>query len=238
MKIKVLIVEDEILVAEDVAGDLNADGFEVVDIAMSGNEALLSIKKNQPHVILMDINIKGELDGIEIAELINKEYQIPIIYVTSNSSSQFVSRAIKTGPHAFISKPYNYKDLVIAIELALNRHNEKVIKNEQKEIKLDSIFVKKGDYHRKVCLEDVLFIEADGSYCKVFTIDNNYVFSFNLNHFQNQVSSPLLKRVHRSFIVNLSNVDGFDKSTILIGEKIIPVSNSFKEDVFKYFNRL
>lgn len=238
MKIKVLIVEDEVLVAEDVAGDLRTDGFEVTDIAISGNEALLAIEKHIPHVILMDINIKGDMDGIETAELINKKFPIPIIYVTSNTSTQFVSRAIKTGPHAFISKPYNYKDLVIAIELALNRHNEKVIENDQKEVKLDSIFVKDGDYHRKVLLENVLFIEADGSYCKVFTKDNSYVFSFNLNRFQNQVLSPLLKRVHRSYMVNLSNIDGFDKNTLLIGKKIIPVSNTYREEVFKYFNRI
>ncbi len=94
MKINILIVEDEVLVAEDVAGDLTADGFEVTDIAISGKEALQSIEKIVPHIILMDINIKGEIDGIETAEIINKGDLIPIIYVTSNTSSQFVSRAI------------------------------------------------------------------------------------------------------------------------------------------------
>lgn len=238
MKIKVLIVEDEVLVAEDIAGDLRTDGFEVTNIAISSNEALQAIEHNPPHIILMDINIKGEIDGIETAELINQEFQTPIIYVTSNTSSQFVSRAIKTGPHAIITKPYNYKDLAIAIELALDKHNEIVIQNEQKVINLDSIYVKCGEYHRKVLLEDVLYIEADGSYCKVYTKECNYTFSFNLNHFQKQIASPKLKRVHRSYIVNFFNVDGFDKNTILIGDKIIPVSSPFRNEVYKCFNKI
>lgn len=244
MKIKVLIVEDEVLVAEDVASDLRTDGFEVTDIVISGMEALQSIEKNPPHIILMDINIKGDMDGVETAELINGKCLTPIIYVTSNMSSQFVSRAIKTCPHAFLTKPYNYRDLVIAIKLALDRHNEIVLQNEQrkqneqKEINLDSIFVKHGDYHKKVLLNDVLYIEADGSYCKVYTKDCNYTFSFNLNHFQKQISTPQLKRVHRSYIVNLSNIDGFDKTTLLIKDKIIPVSAPFRNEVFKYFNRI
>jgi len=236
MKIKILIVEDEVIVAEDVASDLESDGFEVTGIAISGNEVLSSIENNMPHIILMDINIKGDKDGIEVAELINEKYIIPIIYVTSNTSSQFVSRAINTGPHAFISKPYSRKDLVIAIELALKKHNEKVLENE--EVKLNSIFVKEKGFHKKIPLESVLYIEADGSYCKVYTKNNNYTISFNLNHFQNKVLSPFLKRVHRSYIVNLSNVDGFDKSTLLIGKKFIPVSSTFKDEVFKYFSRI
>lgn len=238
MKVKILIVEDEVLVAEDVASDLESDGYEVTDIAISSQEALASIAKKTPHIILMDINIKGELDGIETAEQINKKVNIPIIYVTSNNSSQFVERAITTGPHAFLTKPYNYKDLLIAIEIALKSHNQKIIDDQKADLSLDSIFVKQGDFHRKVLIENILFVEADGSYCKVITKENSYVFSFNLNHFQNHVKSPILRRVHRSFIVNLSKVDGVDKSSLLINEKIIPVSNTFKEDVFKYFNRI
>src|SRR5690554_816891 len=238
MKIKVLIVEHEVLVAEDIAGDLRTDGFEVTNIAISSNEALQAIEHNPPHIILMDINIKGDLDGIETAELINQEFLTPIIYVTSNTSSQFVSRAIKTGPHAILSKPYNYKDLLIAIDLALNKHNETLIRNEQHKIILDSIFVKSGEYHRKVLLEDVMYIEADGSYCKVFTKEGHYTFSFNLNHFQKQMSFDHLKRVHRSYIVNLSNIDGFDKNSILIGDKIIPVSSTFRTEVFNCFNKI
>lgn len=235
MKIRVLIVEDEVLVAEDMADDLSRDGFEISDIAISGNEALASIEKNPPHVILMDINIKGELDGIEVVQKINASNNIPIIYLTSNTSSQFVNRALETMPHAFLSKPFQHKDLIIAIELAIKKFNEQVL-FERKDV--GSIFVKNGDYHTKVPIENILFIEADGSYCSVKTTEGNYTLSVNLNHFQNEVASPKLMRVHRSFIINLEKVTGFDKNTVLIEKQIIPVSNSYRDKVFAHFKKI
>lgn len=235
MKIKIHIVEDEVLVAEDTASDLENAGFEVTGISISGDEAIESIKVNPPHLILMDINIKGNQDGIETAEQINNLGSFPIIYVTSNTSSQFVNRALETKPHAFISKPYNLSDLIIAIELAMKKHNEQALHSNPE---IDNIFVKSGDYHRKISLSQVTHIEADGSYCKVHTADQTYTLSFNLNHFQSEVKAKGLIRVHRSFIINTNHVDGFDRTSVLIGNKIIPVSSSYKDLVNERFKKL
>ncbi|MEX1002884.1 MAG: response regulator [Crocinitomicaceae bacterium] len=237
MRIKVLIVEDEVLVAEDIADDLKKEGFEVTDIAISGEEALVSIEKDCPHIILMDINIKGDMDGIETAQKIVDEYKLPIIYVTSNTSSQFVNRALETSPHAFISKPYNVKDLIVAVELAFKKYNQKEL-SETDLRQYQAIFVKDGEYHKKIELKDIYYIEADGSYCNVYSKEQKYTLSFNLNHFQSNVQSSLLQRVHRSYVVNLNHVDGFDKNTLLIQKKIIPVSNSYKEETYKAFKKL
>ena len=231
-----MIVEDEVLVAEDTASDLESEGFQVNGIAISAEEALTLIAEDVPHIILMDINIKGEMDGISLAEKIHESHHIPIIYVSSNTSSRFINRALETKPHAFISKPYNKKDLIIAIELAMSKQNEATIDGDSAEV--DSIFVKSGEYHRKVLLQDILYIEADGSYCNVYTKEAMFTLSFNLNHFQNEVKAKDLLRVHRSYVVNLKRVEGFDRTTLLIGEKIIPVSNSYKNEVFEYFKKV
>lgn len=235
MKTRVLLVEDEVLVAEDMLSDLEAEGFEVVGIAISGSEAIELVTAKEPHIVLMDINLKGAIDGIETAEKINEISESPIIYVTSNTSSQFVNRALLTKPHAFITKPYSKKDLVIAIELAMAKYNEFVFEAGAKS---ESIFVKSGEFHRKVLVNDIRFIIADGSYCKVHTTEGAFTLSFNLNHFQKEVKHPDLMRVHRSYIVNLNQVDGFDKTTLLIGKEMIPVSSSFKDKVFEVFKKL
>ncbi len=237
MKIKVLIVEDEILVAEDISGDLENDGFEVTDIAMSGEEAFNSLEKTSAHIVLMDINIKGEVDGIETAEQINARYGLPIIYISSNTGRQFMTRVLQTSPYAFISKPFNHQDLVIAIELALKKHNERIIQTNTIP-KSESIFVKKGNYHQRIMIDDILYIEADGSYCKVCTEQGDFTLSVNLNHFRNQVNNFQLRRVHRSYIVNLSRVDKLDKNTLMLGKHSIPVSATYKEVIFDYFNKL
>lgn len=235
MKIKVLIVEDEVLVADDIAGSLERDGYEVVGIAISAEECLAAIAVNAPHVILMDIHIKGALDGIETAKKVG---HIPVIFITSNTGSKFVSRALEVFPHAFISKPYNYTDVAAAIDLAFTRSNEQVFRNEQTHETPDAIFVRKGDAYTKVLLDQVLFIEASGSYCEVTTTDEKLTLSFNLNHFQSNLQNPAFKRIHRSYVVNLKKVDRFDASGVWIAGTYLPVSSTYRQEVFSYFNRI
>ena len=121
MGIKVLIVEDEVLVAEEIAADMEDYGFEVTEIATSSEECLSSIENNVPNIILMDINIKGNKDGIETAKLIHQTSKIPIIYLTANTDSVTFKRALESLPNAFISKPYQKKDLYSAVEIACNK---------------------------------------------------------------------------------------------------------------------
>lgn len=238
MKIKVLIIEDEVLVADDIAGDLQKFGFEVVGTAISASEALEIVEQTEPNLILMDIQIKGDLDGIDLAAKIHEKRNIPVIFLTSNTGKQFVNRALETNPYAFITKPYTPADLVIAIELAVKRHNEHALQGAGEFDVTDSIFVKKGEFYRKILMNEVLYIEANGSYCSVYALSGIYTLSFNLNHFQNEIRHPSFKRIHRSYVVNLSRVDGFDKSTVVIGDKLIPVSNTHKEDLFRFFKKL
>lgn len=237
MKIKILIVEDEILVAEEISADLEDYGFEITEIAISSEECFDAIKKEIPHVILMDINIKGPQDGIETALTINKTHNIPIVYLTANTDSKTISRALSTSPSAFISKPYTKKDLVIALELAFNKHNNKLIITNILEQK-NSFFVKDGSQYSRIKFDDINYIEADGSYSKIITTAKNYTLSTNLNHFQDSQNSPVFVRIHRSYIVNVEKVDAFDKHSLTINSKTLPISKSYQKKVMKFFNKL
>ena len=119
MGIKVLIVEDEVLVAEEIAADMEDYGFEVTEIATSSEECLSSIENNVPNIILMDINIKGNKDGIETAKLIHQTSKIPIIYLTANTDSVTFKRALESLPNAFISKPYQKKRFIFCCRNSL-----------------------------------------------------------------------------------------------------------------------
>lgn len=237
MAIKVLIVEDEVIVAEEIAADLEDYGFEISEIAISSEECLASIKDNRPHLILMDINIKGSKDGIETASIIQKTNTIPIIFLTANTDTTTVNRALETSPNAFISKPYNKRDLSLAIEIACAKHNENLIENQNALIN-DSFFVKNGDYYTKLKFEDINYIEADGSYCNIFTNNKTYTLSTNLNHFQNNHNSAIFARTHRSYIINIAKVEAFDKDSVIINSKVIPVSKSHHKEIMKFFNKL
>lgn len=120
-KAKILIVEDEQITAMDVADILGRIGHEITDTISTGEQAIESVKKNKPDIILMDISLKGKMDGIEAAEYIRSQYSIPVIFLTAYYDEKTVERAKKTEPCAYLTKPFEEIDLKIAVELGIYR---------------------------------------------------------------------------------------------------------------------
>jgi two-component system cell cycle sensor histidine kinase/response regulator CckA len=118
----VLIVEDEPLIARDLARTLRRLGYQVAQTASSAGEALRAMAAGPPALVLMDINLEGELDGIATAATIRRRWQVPIVYLTSHSDDATLARAKATGPHGYLLKPFNERDLRITIEVALHKH--------------------------------------------------------------------------------------------------------------------
>lgn len=133
-KTKLLIVEDESIVALDIKQRAENLGYVVVDIASAGEEAIDKTEKLSPDLILMDIVIKGDMDGIEAAQIIRTNYNIPIIYLTAYSDEKTLERAKLTGPFAYITKPFEDRELRSAIEVALYKHQmeNKLRENEER----------------------------------------------------------------------------------------------------------
>ena len=120
--IKVLIVEDEPLIAEDIRMFLGNIDFSVAGIAYNSTKALDFLATRDPDAVLLDISIRGDKDGIEIAEIINEKYQLPFIYLTSHSDTYTVERAKRTLPYGYIVKPFDERDLLTSLEMAIYRH--------------------------------------------------------------------------------------------------------------------
>lgn len=127
--IKILIVEDEPLIAKNIGMYLNNNDYEVSAIAYDADEALHQLKRQPPDLAILDINLESERDGIEIAEYINQNNFIPFIYLTSYSDKETIERAKKTNPSGFIVKPFNEKTLYATIEIALTNHTEQANKH-------------------------------------------------------------------------------------------------------------
>ena len=116
---RILIVEDESLVALDIKSTLQKSGFTVVGICSSGEDALRSVHELHPNLVLMDILLKGRLDGITTAETIKKEQDIPIIFLTAHTDTPTRSRAEEVGPAGYVVKPFREQELLKAINSAL-----------------------------------------------------------------------------------------------------------------------
>ena len=125
-KIKVLIVEDENIVAKDIQLSLKKLGYTVVGIEKSGEGAILKAQSATPDIIIMDIMLKGEVNGIEAAEKIKKEYNIPIIFLTAYADENTLSKAKISEPYAYIIKPFKEIDLHTSIEMALYKHSKEL----------------------------------------------------------------------------------------------------------------
>lgn len=121
---KIMIVEDESIIALDIKNSLTRLGYAITGVAASGDLALMKIKENRPHIVLMDIHLKGEMNGIQASEIIKSEFQLPVIYLTANADSSTFQAAQATDPHAYLLKPFDEKSLGIAIEVALNQHRK------------------------------------------------------------------------------------------------------------------
>jgi CheY-like chemotaxis protein len=119
--VSVLLVEDDNVIARVAEWRLKNLGYRVCGRAVSGAEAMELVVKSKPDVVLMDINLQGEIDGIETAKMIKKGFNIPVIYVTSHSDGPTLERAKATNPDGYIVKPFEDKDLRVAIELALKK---------------------------------------------------------------------------------------------------------------------
>ncbi len=119
---KIMIVEDEWITADDLRMSLQSLGYTVTSMSSSGEEAIQNAEKDRPDLVLMDIVLKGEMDGIEAASQIRSCYNIPIIYLTAFADEKILERARITEPFGYIVKPFVNEDLKIAIEIALYKH--------------------------------------------------------------------------------------------------------------------
>ena len=237
-QIKILIVEDEMIIAANISLQLTSLGYEVGGIVPKGEEALIQIKENQPDIILLDINLKGKLDGIETAILMQKDYNIPIIYLTANADEHHFNRAKATNPYAFISKPFKKLDLQHAIELTISRimDNENLVNNSitnpvSSFVLTDCVFVKHHDKMLKISIQDIYYIEAERNYCRIFSKDREFLLVMTLKDIDEKLPLEHFIRIHRSFIVNLSHIDEVASSHLLVSRKVIPISKIHREEL-------
>lgn len=119
----ILIVEDEMIIAMEIAAIIKKMGHLVVGTAMKGEDAISLAEQKKPDIILMDIFLKGMMDGITAAEIIFHTYNIPVIYLTANSDVNTLERAMKTKPFGYLTKPVNAEELHTAIERAIDKYH-------------------------------------------------------------------------------------------------------------------
>jgi len=241
---RILIVEDEMIIGANISLQLNSLGYEVSGIVPRGEEALVHIRQNKPDIVLMDIQLKGNLDGVQTVQLMQKDFDIPIIYLTANGDDANFTRAKATNPHAFISKPFKKLDLKHAIELvnrqqpATEKEENPIPVDDSPFILDDAIFVRHQEKMIKVSIQDILFIEAERNYCRIFGKGKEYLLVMTLKEMDEKLPPQHFLRVHRSFIVNISQIEEIAASHVLIAKRAIPVSAELRKQLLQRIRKL
>lgn len=229
---KVIIVEDEYTIALDTEMKLSAQGFQVLGIATDFASLMELIAEDTPDVILMDINLGEGGNGIEIAKKLKKIISVPIVFLSAYSNPEVVSAALETEPFGYLVKPYKIEDLVITMQLAKTQWLSKLAVNEFKADSetADSVYVQSGSKLVKIDLTEILFLQALDNYSIIQTEKNKIVVSLYLSQLAEKFPSGQFYQIHRSYVVNLKNIQSIDGNTVHIGKFEIPVSRSNKAD--------
>ena len=248
-KTKVLVIEDETIVSKDIQYSLDKLGYQVIGSSSTGELALKLLNSISPDIILMDIMLKGNMNGIETANLIKLKKNIPIIFLTAYADDITLSKAKTTEPYGYILKPFKEIDLKTSIELAIYKHKktkEKIIEKDvlysiiKNKEETNFIFIKSKGRFIKIKKEDILYIEALKDYVAINLIKEKYTIHSSMKKIEKKLGQKDFFRIHRSFIVNINKIKTIEMSLLKIEnkEKPIPIGGVYKESFFKKINTI
>ncbi len=234
------------IIAANISMYLEKLGYGIAGILPRGEQALYHCRRNPPDILLLDVQLKGELDGIETAAILEAEgIRIPTIYLTANTDATTFERARRTSPHAFLEKPFHETKLHRAIALAVQLHAGSATAAsgtrvptvaEEPQVLRDRIFVRHKDQMVKVFLKDICYVKAERAYCLIKTAVTEYTLSISLARLAEQLISEDFLRVHRSYLVNLRQIDAVADGHLVIGQDSIPVSRGEREELMRRVN--
>ncbi|SDI56240.1 LytR/AlgR family response regulator transcription factor [Winogradskyella thalassocola] len=225
-KSKVLIVDDDVFISEQLNSILEDLGYQVTEIAFNAESALQALKTNPPDIAILDINMHGRNQGFEIAKYIRENLNIPFIFLTSFADESTVNEASKLTPDGYLLKPFNEATIFSTLNIVLKRHR-----------KTNSHFnIKIGHEIHKVKDDELLFIMSADKYIEIHTKAKKYLKRDTIDHFIQENELKGMKRVHRSYAVKIDNIDSVKGSTIYINNQEIPISNTYKEAFKKAYS--
>lgn len=231
------IIEDEPLIAETIKAILENENHTITGISLRGKDAIFDIETLQPDLVLVDIMLKGDMDGVEVVAYLKKKLDIPFIFLTSLSDEKTLDRVKATNPSGFIVKPFNENTLMANIELAYHKH-QTIVSDIAVNTQSDDFFIKNKGELIKVAQNGILFFEAYDNYCNLYTSEKKHLLSHTLKKVEEKLPASVFLKVHRSYIINFSKIDSIHDGYIFIDNHKIPYSKSHKEQLMQKLNLL
>jgi DNA-binding LytR/AlgR family response regulator len=244
--IKILIVEDEMIIAEHLTMLLESMDYVVVGSAIDYDEAIELLEAESPDLVLLDINLAGKKDGINVAETINERFKLPIIFTTSHADGATIERAKKVKPANYLLKPFQKEQLFTAIEIALFNwttpadavntdvaEDAEEAEKPQEFIIKDALFIKEKFRYTKLLIQDIQWIKADGNYLELHLADRREIIRASLTAFLLRLDRPAFFRTHKSYAVNLDHLTKLEPTSVTISATEIPLTKTASDELLR-----
>lgn len=243
--LRILIIEDNPSIALDEEMLIDEMGYETIGVADNGEDALLRIHEDRPDLILMDIQLKGKLTGLDIARQI-RHLKIPIIFTTSFNDRSRFEESRDTFSFGYLVKPFDKLSLQSAIEMALRSlgMEERLQAEEEPEVDktvTESHFmVRQNGMLQRVLVKDILYISVEGNYTTLHTEDRRFVVKTSLRKVFEGLDPERFMWIHKSYVIQLDRIRSIDTSSHLvkIGKFTLPLGRNYKNEVLDRFSRI
>jgi DNA-binding LytR/AlgR family response regulator len=216
---KILIVEDEVLIASAIKRNLIQNGYECAGIAIDADQTLDILKTTEIDLLLIDVNISGDLNGIELAKLINRDYNLPFMFITSYRDESTISEILKTNPEAYLSKPIDQLSLLTNLKIFFQKYES------------ESFIFQSGSTTHKIDLEELRYIRVDHVYLELYYEEQKEVIRASLNYLLEQLPTDNIIRINRSLAVNQKFITKIARRKLYMGELQFPISPLYLENL-------
>ena len=247
-KVRVFIVEDDVIHASRLEMYLDEMGYGLAGTASNAGEALNMIAATKPDLLLVDIHLEGDRDGIQLIEKLYQKRVVPAIFITSFADKATIDRAKVTHPYAYIVKPYDQATLQAAIELAVYKFSTPPTMTqatvhdykgwEEDKMVNDTMFIKDKGRLIKLNTNDIAYIEAQDKYCLIYLSRERVDVRIPLKKLAEILEKQSFQRVHRSFIINKTVISQIDvaNNEVQVGGYTVPIGRAYRASFLDSFS--
>jgi DNA-binding LytR/AlgR family response regulator len=228
LRVKIGVVEDEMIIAATIISTLKKLNYSVAEPASNYAAALEMIENEQPHLLLLDIILGGQKDGIDVAEYVRANYNLPIIFLTANSDIKTLQRAKSVKPNAYLLKPFTKDDLFASIEIAISNYYENYNEGPKKE----NMFIRMGYDYVSLKIRDIVFIESNDNYVSVQLISGkSFVTRSTLSEMLKKLPENDFTKINRSIIVNHFYIKKIETDQVVVADTKFAISAKAKQEL-------
>lgn len=226
--IRIGVVEDEMIIAASIVNTLKKLNYSVAKPASNYNEAVKMIVEERPQLLLLDINLGGQKDGIDVATYVRAQHHLPIIFLTANSDIATVQRAKTLKPNAYLLKPFTKDDLYSAIEIAFSNYDD----NYDHFVQKGNIILKSGHDYINLKFSEIIFMESNDNYVSIHMDSGKpVIIRSTLSEVANKFPSGTFTRINRSIIINHAFIQKIENDQIIVAELIFAINPKSKQQL-------